>query len=458
MFFGILTALSLQSVYAETELEKATVAQYQQYFNNKDHAETYQTFSEEMQKALPLSTYTQVSESLYQQLGQLKNVEFIEYKNKMAVYKATFEQGVLTLSIHVNDEKQIAGLLFTPFIEKKENLNVVNAIKAYPKEVADKIFTATKNFPEGTQVAIAVYEQGKTKYYGVEQHQDKIQNSKNQQQVFAIGSVSKVLTSTVLAELVTQNKLKLDDTINSYYPFPFKDNIQLRFQDLSNHTSGLARLPSNMDLSSLDNPYKTYDANKLESYLKDELELVTTDNQGKTPQYSNLGVGLLGHTMGLSQQKSFEQLLKIYVFDKYGMKNSSVSLDKAGKKLVPALDTQGGEIPTWEFDTMLAAGGILSSVEDLMKFAKSQLDDKNAVAKLMQKPTTEKVANHQVGLGWFIDAKDQQLIWHGGNTAGHTSILVLDLKNKKAAAILSNVANLHADMPEIEKLALQLLK
>ena len=63
-----------------------------------------------------------------------------------------------------------------------------------------------------------------------------------------------------MANFVLDEKLTLDDPVNDYLDFPLKDNITFTFTELSNHTSGLPRLPSNLLLSEVDlnNPYKDY--------------------------------------------------------------------------------------------------------------------------------------------------------------------------------------------------------
>jgi Beta-lactamase class C and other penicillin binding proteins len=80
-------------------------------------------------------------------------------------------------------------------------------------------------------------------------------------------------------------------------------------------------------------PYKEYDAAKLEEYLKNSLELEHANNSGKVPHYSNLAVALLGQSLSQSQNKDFAELLNEYVFKKYGMKHSYTSPDQAAKHL-----------------------------------------------------------------------------------------------------------------------------
>ena len=454
--------LYMSSLYAQSDIEKEVIAQFQQDFNAQNYAAIFAKFSPEAKKAIPLNMFEKVSKDLQQQLGTIQSLEYLESKGKeTAVYKANFEKDHLKLSMSLNNDQQISGLLFTPYIESTAaNNKTVNAIQGYPKAIAEKIYQATRTFPEQTQVAIAVLDQDQIHYYGVQKHKEKIQAQANQDKVFAIGSLTKVMTSTILAELVTQNKIKLDDKINPYYAFPFKDNIQIHFQDLANHTSGLPRLPSNLEVDDDTDPYKEYDAAKLEEYLKNSLELEHANNSGKVPHYSNLAVALLGQSLSQSQNKDFAELLNEYVFKKYGMKHSYTSFDQAAKQLVPAFDAKGKEITTWSFNTFLPAGGVLSTASDLTRFAQAQLDAKNATVQLTQQATTEQAGSYQLGLGWFIREQDNgtKIIWHGGNTAGHSAILMIDLNKKKAVTILANVAAVHPEMGNIEKLAAQLLQ
>ena len=459
----LLAALcTMGQVFSQTDLEKKVITQFHQDFNAAAYEEMYQRFSPKMQEAFPVTVLKKVSEDIKKQLGSIQNIEFIENKGKStAIYKVMFEKDRLKLSLSLNDQQQMTGLLFSPYIESNAANNTTeNYIQSYPKNLAEKIFAATRTFPENTQVAIAVLDPSKTQYLGVHKHDNKIHEKANQDLVFGIGSITKVFTATVLAELVTQKKIGLEDSINRYYPFQFKDNIQLKFKDLSNHTSGLEGLPSNLATDDDSNPYKDYDVEKLNAYLKNNLTLYADQLNSKAPIYSNLGIGLLGHTLALAEKTTLENLYQQYIFKPYGMQSSFVNQVQADKRLVPALDVTGKQIPTWDFDVFLGAGGLLSTVEDMKRFAQAQLEAKNPAIQLTQQPTSAKVGNYQMGLGWFIREGEngQKMIWHGGNTAGHTSILVLDLNKKKAVTILANVSAAHPEMANIEQLAVELLK
>ena len=77
---------------------------------------------------------------------------------------------------------------------------------------------------------------------------------------------------------------------------------------MANHTSGVARLPENLDLSNTTNPYKNYEEKEIEEYLKNLLKLNSVPS--KSYAYSNLGTGLLGYTLDISQKTTFQDLLQ----------------------------------------------------------------------------------------------------------------------------------------------------
>ena len=78
------------------------------------------------------------------------------------------------------------------------------------------IFEHLKGFPKGTEVAFAFIEGGDVRYYGVVRDGDSLRLSDNREKVFEIGSISKVFTSTLLANFVLEGKVKLDDDIGDY--------------------------------------------------------------------------------------------------------------------------------------------------------------------------------------------------------------------------------------------------
>lgn len=324
-------------------------------------------------------------------------------------------------------------------------------------QLKDLIAEHLQNFPDQTQFSIAIIQNDKTNFSGFLKNKDHIENIDNHQKIFEIGSLTKVFTATVLASLVEEQKIDLRDEINSYYPFQFKDDLRISFERLANHTSGLPRLPGNLNLfADMNNPYKNYTAEDLNDYLKKYLVV----NNPDTYQYSNLGAGLLGHSLALVTEKSFEELLKSIIFEPLQMKNSFTSSKNLQNRLVPGLNPTGQSAANWDFEVLSGAGGILSTTEDLSKFAIAQFDPENKAMAQSRQSTFVIDENMEIGLGWhLIKTVEKDLIyWHNGGTGGYSSSMIIDPKRKTSVIILSNVSGLHPQMEKIDQLCFQIFK
>ncbi|MCF3112023.1 beta-lactamase family protein [Niabella sp. CC-SYL272] len=328
------------------------------------------------------------------------------------------------------------------------------------RRIPEMAIQQLKNFPEKTQFSIAVIQSGKISFFGLLKEKDSILEINNSTAIFEIGSITKVFTAAVLADLVIRKKIKLEDFINTYYPFPFHQNIQLNFKSLSNHTSGLPRLPANFAAAKTAplNPYKNYGARQLEDYLKNELSL--QQPTGARYEYSNLGAGLLGYTLGRSQKTTFPDLLKKTVLDKYQMRHSYIRPEQAGPQLVKGLNEKGDEVPNWEFDALFGGGGLLSCTKDLALFAMAQFDASNKELALTRVPTFTVSDRMQMGLGWHIISTNygRQLYWHNGGTGGYSSSMAINASSGNAVILLSNVSAFHPQKDRIDQLCFNLAR
>lgn len=460
LFFFLVLIFTSNILSAQTDNFTTAINNFQTQYNSEKYDAVFNSLSPEMQKALPLESTKQFLAGLKSQAGKINSKELVSKENATAIYKTDFERAQLEIHISLDDSNKISGLLIQPVTEKKPatESETANALSAYPKEISEIIFSKTKDFPTNTQVSIAVIKNGKTSYYGILKSDKTVKIAENQTKIFEIGSLTKVFTSTVLASLVTDRKLKLSDEINRFYPFPFKNNVKITFETLANHTSGLPRLPENINLSDISNPYKNYGSVQLYDYLKNGLNL--KNNSEKKYDYSNLGAGLLGHTLAVSQKTSFTELLQKRIFDKFKMNNSYTSSKDLGPKLVEGLNADGQKVSNWDFDVLFGGGGILSTTEDLSKFATAQFDLKNTDLALTRMPTFTVSEKMKIGLGWHIlkTQNGNNLFWHNGGTAGYSSSMAIDSENKTAVVILSNVSAFNPKMGNIDQLCFELMK
>ena len=449
------------------ELEKAAnkvvIEKVVKNYNNNDYNAIFSMFADVMKEALPIDKTTKFLKGLKSQAGNITNQEFKKYENgTYASYKTTFERGVFALNISIDDNSKINGLLVKPFAEEVNTENVINNLSIKnsltTKDQSEIIFENTKVFPNNTQLSIAIIKDGLVSYFGINKENDTISTIDNQKSIFEIGSISKVFTSTLLANFVIDGKVKLNDNINDYLKTPLNNSTEISFIDLANHTSGLPRLPTNLDLTKVnpENPYKEYKEKELEDYVTNQLEL---SNKGEN-QYSNLGAGLLGYTLSKIENDTYESLLQNKIFSKYDMQNSTTDITTIKGDLVKGLNNEGIEVPNWDLAVLAGAGAIFSTVEDLSQFAISQFEYKNKELELTRVKTFELNKNMDIGLGWHIlkNKSDNLWYWHNGGTGGYSSSMVIEEKSKNGIIILSNVSVFNPNMGNIDKLCFELMK
>jgi len=329
------------------------------------------------------------------------------------------------------------------------------------KQQTDLIFDMIKVFPDQTQFSIAFIKNGNVHFYGVKRVNDSITAVDNARNVFEIGSITKVFTSTLLAYAVTEGKVKLDDTISDRLGFPLRNAVEISYTQLANHTSGLPRMPSNFNFSAMlspSNPYKNYNNADLESFLKNEMKVM--QNPGEKYDYSNVGAGTLGYVLCKIANADFQTLADQKIFSPYGMTNTTTVRSTIENRLVSGLNAQGEVTSNWDLGALTGAGGILSTVEDLSRFAQAQFDSTHT-ALTLTRTSTFRVNDHlEVGLGWHILHAEtgDTWHWHNGGTGGYTSSMAIDVKNKTGIVILTNVSAFHKNMKNIDNLCFELMK
>lgn len=342
---------------------------------------------------------------------------------------------------------------------KTEAVNKLTTTETFTAAQTDSLYRIIKFVPNNTHVAVAKIENGIVSYYGMVKERDTLTFDKNQSSFFEIGSITKVFTSTILAEYIAAGELNQQNTINQYVKFPFHNNLDFKFEELANHTSGLPRLPSNMKMVALLsplNPYKNYEEEKLKEYLTQDVSLDT--EPGTKLSYSNLGVGLLAYTLQKYSGKNYEELVQ-RVFRKYRLKNSTTIKGKIEDNLIEGRNQAGGPALNWDMNALVGAGGIYSSVEELTQFALAQFDSTNTALKITRTQTFSESETRGVGLGWFIiKRKSGTWYWHNGGTGGYSSSMIVDPARGNAVIILSNISAYYNPQGLADKLSFALMK
>src|ERR1700682_5303606 len=112
--------------------------------------------------------------------------------------------------------------------------------------------------------------------------------------LFEIGSATKVFTSLLLAEAVRRGEVALTDPVAKYLSagvkVPERGGRKITLQDLATHTSGLPRLPTNLNPADATNPYADFTVKQVYEFLS---SYTLPRDIGSQYEYSNLGGGLL---------------------------------------------------------------------------------------------------------------------------------------------------------------------
>lgn len=319
---------------------------------------------------------------------------------------------------------------------------MVLAENAINEQQASVIFEKSKIYPNETQISMAFVDSLNPRFYGTIRKNDTISHIENRNRTFEIGSITKVFTSTLLANAVIENKIDLDENIADHLDIKLKNDVEITFEQLANHTSGLPRMPSNLDAPNTyrETSLRFYDESKLRHYLTHELKVDSKPEEKS--EYSNLGASLLAYTLSIIDSKPYEELLQQKIFEKYKMTRFTSKLDKKEGYLVVGLDPRGNEERNLELSALAGGGGILSTVEDLSKFINAHFDSSNLELSLTRKKTFKIDNESNRGLSWRIvrNENGQNLYYHSGKTKGYTSFLALNIEAKKGLAILSNVS------------------
>ena len=262
--------------------------------------------------------------------------------------------------------------------------------------------------------------------------------------IYEIGSASKAFTGVLLADAVEAGLMKLDDPVQEYVPksvkVPVKEGKPITLEHLATHTSGLPRLPNNMFPKDPRNPYADYTVKLMYEYLGG-YELAQAPGEYN---YSNYGMGLLGHVLAKRQRTTYERLLVDRIAKPLGMQDTCIKLDDSQKKrLAPPYNAALAPDANWDIPTLAGAGAIRSTVDDMVKFLQASVaEDKEPVTKAIRLAFEKrhKMKDGQaIGLAWHI-ARDGVTRWHNGRTGGYSSWMSVIPEMKAGVVVLSNTS------------------
>ena len=278
--------------------------------------------------------------------------------------------------------------------------------------------------------------------------------------LFQIASVTKTITATVIMRLVEQGRVALDAPVRTYLPsFRLADAdaaARATVKHLVTHTGGWLG-DCFVDFGNGDDA--------LQKYVDAMAELEQITPLGEIWHYSNSSFTVLGRIIEVVTGRTYEQATRELLFAPLAMEHSVFNAGEAivhrtsvGHQIV---DEKPRVVRPWAFPRATTpVGGVVSTVRDLMTYARFHLGDgatpdgtrllSKQNLELMRTPQANADLDRKVGIAWFLrEVQGVRLVYHGGVAIGQQGVLMLAPQRNAAIAVETNStrgALLHADV------------
>lgn len=310
---------------------------------------------------------------------------------------------------------------------------------------------ANKTIEKGNinALAIAIYKNGEVyqNYYGEEPNNNpkKLSN----ETLFEIASISKIFTGSLVAQAVLDKKIALDDDIRKYlkgdYPNLEFENAPITIRNLVTHTLGFKEKKPKKLQEIEDKMGEGFYEDKPINYSSEEfLEELKTIELDKKPgtfyAYNTVGSELLALILEDVYSDTFQNLLNKFLKE-LKMENTylkNVPKNEENNILIGYRDQ--GQAPKGKSALTGAGGGMLSTLPDLVKFMKFQLESNNPVIKEATKKLFENDEDDKLGYLWDVDKGKEEGIYYvkTGTSYGIQSVVLICPDTNYGLVLIAN--------------------
>jgi len=280
--------------------------------------------------------------------------------------------------------------------------------------------------------------------------------------LYGIGSITKSFVAIGIMQLVEAGKIKLDDPVSKHIPFELGlPDDPITIHHLLTHSPGIPSLATSTVAISrglgLDTGVplgSAADFYRLVNGAQDEI----VARPGERFFYHNAAWRMLGAIIQEKSGMPFHRYLKENVIDPLGMERTTLSLTAFNADpdhILPHLkvgdEVRASRFPypnpddNLEFSFITAAGGIVSSVNEMTRYLNAQIEKgKTGSGRLASESSFEQMQELHIrrpdgyygeygygyGLGITPDFFDHEMIGHGGSIAVSTAYMAVvpDLK------------------------------
>ena len=247
-----------------------------------------------------------------------------------------------------------------------------------------------------------------------------------------IGSVTKSFTALAIMQLVDQEKIRLEDPVQSYIPwFQVADKDQskkITIHHLLNQTSGLSTYDGQVSISQGDQT--------LTEHVQSLVNIELTYPVGEQYQYSNLNYSILGLVVEEVSNKSYKEYINEFIFKPLEMSNSFTDpKDDLNNTIAKGYQTVFGikmQTEQLTHQGTVPSGYIISSAEDMANYMIALVNQGNFNGKSILSENAMTTLHHPssfigndtyYAMGWEVNKEG---IFHNGWTENTYSKVLLD--------------------------------
>jgi len=419
------------------------------YYNNQQADSIYALCGVNFKKEIGLDAFRGIAFQNLFPMGSIRETALISFlNNKVGKYRVTFNYATLQLMLSLDQDDKVELFLFQPYKdESKAKIKRVASTNKMLTRMDKQVDIVIRSYIQKANtvgLSAAVIKNGIVHIYNYGETARGDNQIPTADNLYEIGSITKTFTATLLAWYVNKGTVKLNDLITKFLPDSVSSNKVLgdiTLEMLSNHTSGLPRLPDNLEKTAKDpiNPYKDYNKADLFTYLRN---CKLNSKPGEQYAYSNLAVGLLGVILEKVSGKTYQQMVTEIICRPLGMKSTQQHLAPAlVTRMVTVYNEEGNVTQPWNFNALAACGALKSSLNDLVIYTKAYMHPaQDQLGKAMQ--LTRQLTFNQdvkIGLAWhMIAVNGVAYVFHNGGTYGCSSFIAFNNSNNLAVIALSN--------------------
>ncbi len=318
-------------------------------------------------------------------------------------------------------------------------------------------FLETQVGHSNSAMVIGLVDEKGTKVFSAGKLDNGAGGAVNGDTVFFIGSLTKTFTTLAFLDMVERGEVRLDDPLARYLPpsvkVPSYQGRQITLNDLATQTAALPFNPESMKSPDDRADYEQFTVDKMYAFLS---EYALSRQPGAEFQYSNVGMSILGQALMNKTGKDYESLIAERICAPLELPSTRIKLTaELRSRLAMGHDATGKPSLPFKLDAYQPAGGMLSTANDLLKYAAAQAG--LAQSKLSASISRSHIIRHTDHRGrpgldlpeyfgrtatcWFdqnaVQPVGMDLLAHGGGAGSYHAYLGFDQKQHRGVVVLT---------------------